>query len=347
MMSKTKPTDFAVALRKYLFDFLPEQKGLSENTIKSYADSLSLFLGFCESELHLKREKIEVADISRENVECFLNWVENSRKVSVATRNNRRVALNGFFKYLQYLNPGYVLLCQQILSIPSKKDQKRTIRHLPTEAIRAILKQPKLTDRSCRRDFAILCLMYESAARVSEIADLRVGDIFFDRSGTTVRLLGKGRKTREIPLVDDVAAFLKKYLADEKTTRPCDKAEPLFCNRSKAKMTRAGISYILGKYVASARGVSPELFPERVHPHIFRHSRAMHWLESGIDIYYIKDLLGHSDIVTTEVYAQINTTMKRKILETVHEPIGGTPQTSWTDDRSMMSWLNSFAGDND
>jgi site-specific recombinase XerD len=347
MMSKTKPTDFAVALRKYLFEFLPEQKGLSENTIKSYADSLSLFLDFCESELHFKREKIEVSDISRENVERFLDWIENARQVSVATRDNRRVALNGFFKYLQYLNPGYVLLCQQILSIPSKKDQKRIIKHLSVEAIQAILKQPKLTDRRGRRDFAILCLMYESAARVSEIVDLRVGDIFFDRSGTTVRLFGKGQKTREVPLVDDVTALLKRYLADEKATRLCDKVEPLFCNRNKAKMTRAGISYVLNKYVTLARETHPELFPERVHPHILRHSRAVHWLESGIDLYYIKDLLGHRDIVTTEVYAQINTTMKRKILEAVHEPIEGILQTSWTDDRSMMNWLNSFAGDND
>jgi site-specific recombinase XerD len=347
MMTKTKPTDFAVALRKYLFEFLPEQKGLSKNTIQSYADSLSLFLGFCESELHLKREKIEVSDLSRENVERFLDWVENARNVSIATRNNRRIALNGFFKYLQYLNPGYVLLCQQILSIPSKKEKKQTVRHLPVEAIQAILQQPRLTDRSGRRDFAILCLMYESAARVSEIVDLRVGDLFFDRSGTAVRLSGKGGKTREVPLVNDVAALLKRYLADEKTARLCDPADPLFCNRNNMKMTRAGISYVLNKYAASARGSRPELFPERVHPHILRHSRAMHWLESGIDLYYIKDLLGHSDIVTTEVYAQINTTTKRKILEAVHEPIAGNPQTSWTDDRPMMSWLNSFANNND
>jgi site-specific recombinase XerD len=346
MMNKTKPTDFAVALRKYLFEFLPEQKGLSENTVKSYADSLSLFLGFCESELRLKREKIEVSDISREKVEHFLDWVENTRKVSVATRNNRRIALNGFFKYLQYLSPGYVLLCQQILSIPSKRDKRQTVQHLPVATIQAILKQPKLTCRGGRRDFAILSLMYESAARVSEIVDLRVGDIFFDKSGTTVRLFGKGRKTREVPLVNDVAALLKRYLADEKAARQCDKEDPLFCNRNNVKMTRAGISYVLDKYTASAREASPELFPGRVHPHILRHSRAMHWLESGIDLYYIKDLLGHSDIVTTEVYAQINTAMKRKVLEAVHEPIEENPKTSWTDDKSMMGWLNSFADSN-
>jgi site-specific recombinase XerD len=185
------------------------------------------------------------------------------------------------------------------------------------------------------------------SARVSEIVDLRVGNIFFDRSGTTVRLFGKCRKSREVPLVDDVADLLRRYLADEKTTRSCDKVDPLFCNRNKVKMTRAGISYVLNKYVTSARGTRPELFPERVHPHILRHSRAVHWLESGIDLYYIKDLLGHSDIVTTEVYAQINTTMKRKILEAVYEPIEEKQQASWTNDRPMMNWLNSFAGNSD
>jgi site-specific recombinase XerD len=345
-MSKTKPTDFARAMNKYLFEYLPEQKGLSENTIKSYTDSLFMFLDFCEDELHLKREKIEVPDVTRERVEQFLDWIETTRKVSVATRNNRRIAINGLFKYLQYLHPGYVIYCQQIMSIPNKVGEQKTIHHISAEAVQMILKQPNLNTRNGRRDFALLSLMYESGARISEIVDFNIGDIFTDKEGTNVRLFGKGRKTREVPIADDVAIVLKNYIAEERKTRMCDKSDPLFCNRNKARLTRAGITYFLDKHFSAAKEATPNLFREKVHPHVLRHSRAMHWLEAGIDIYYIKDLLGHNDVVTTEVYAKINTSMKRKVLEAVHTPIEGTPQTSWTEDKSTMDWLRSLSNDN-
>lgn len=342
-MSRTKPTDFARALSNYLFDFLPVKKGLSENTIKSYSDALALFLRFCETELGLKRENLEIKHLSRETVEAYLDWLEIKKNSSPATRNQRRIAMNTFFKYLQYENPGYVLLCQQVISIPKKVDRRQTVCHLPREAIEEILKQPDLTMRSGRRDFAILSLLYEAAARISEITDLHIGDLRFERNGAAVRLLGKGGKSRIVPLINDVAEFLHKYIDEESHYRPCTNNEPLFCNRTKTKLTRAGIAYILNKYVCEARGKSPVLIGDRVYPHIFRHSRAMHWLEAGVDLQFIKDLLGHADLTTTEVYAQINTEMKRKILEEVHPIKSDTNYPSWTDDCGLMDWLKGFA----
>ena len=126
-------------------------------------------------------------------VEDFLSWLEQEKGNSVATRNQRRIALNTFFKYLQYENPEYVLLCQHVLSIPHKAGKKQTIRHLPINAIEEILRQPDLKFRNGRRDFALLSLMYESAARISEIADLCIGDLHFER-GAIVHLRGKGKK---------------------------------------------------------------------------------------------------------------------------------------------------------
>lgn len=341
-MTKTRPTDFARALSNYLFDFLPVKKGLSENTIKSYSDALALFLRFCETELGIKRERLEIKHLSRELIEAYLDWLEEKKNSSSSTRNQRRIAMNTFFKYLQYENPGCVLLCQQILAIPKKVDRKQTIQHLPQKAIEEILKQPDLTTHSGRRDFAILSLLYESAARVSEIADLRVGDLRFERNGAVVRLLGKGSKTRIVPLINEVADFLHKYINEEAQYRSCCNEEPLFCNRSKSKLTRAGISYILQKYANEARAKSPALINVKVYPHIFRHSRAMHWLEAGVDLQFIKDLLGHADLTTTEVYAQINTEMKRKILEEVHPVKGDIKYPSWTDDCGLMDWLKGF-----
>lgn len=137
--------------------------------------------------------------------------------------------------------------------------------------------------------------------------------------------------------------MLQIYLQDEKRYRVCQNEEPLFCNRCKEKLTRAGITYIFNKYVNAAKNDKPELFPNKVYPHIFRHSRAMHWLEAGIDLQYIKDLLGHANLTTTEVYAQINTEMKRKVLERakpVDQPSNDYP--SWTENKGLMEWLESF-----
>lgn len=342
-MSRTKPTDFARALSNYLFDFLPVKKGLSENTIKSYSDALALFLRFCETELRFKRESLEIKHLSREMVESYLDWLEKKKNCSSATRNQRRIAMNTFFKYLQYENPGYVLLCQQVLSIPKKVDRKQTVQHLSRAAIEEILKQPDLTTRGGRRDFAILSLLYESAARISEITELHIGDLRFERNGAAVRLFGKGGKSRIVPLINDVAEFLRKYIDEEAHYRQCHNDEPLFCNRVKRKLTRAGIAYILNKYACEARRKSPALIDGRVYPHIFRHSRAMHWLEAGVDLQFIKDLLGHADLTTTEVYAQINTEMKRKILEEVHPVKIDTKYPSWTEDCGLMDWLKGFA----
>lgn len=342
-MNKSKPTDFAQSLAKYLFEFLPEQKGLSENTIRSYSDSISLFLEFCETERHLKREKLEIKDITCEAVEQFYLWLEQSKGNSVSTRNQRRIAINAFLKYLQYRNPGYVLLYQQICSIPKKSDKRQTVRHLSTQAILAILNQPNLKSRSGRRDFALLSLMYETAARVSEITSLSVGDVRFEKGGATVRLFGKGKKTREVPIMSEITDFLRRYLAEEANYRPCRKSDPLFCNRIQGQLTRAGITYVLGKYADGARLVTPELIPEQVYPHILRHSRAMHWLEAGFDLQYIKDLLGHANLTTTEIYARLNVEMKRKLLEQAHPPDPQLPTyPSWTEDNNMMDWLHNF-----
>lgn len=343
MVQMIKPTDFARALSGYFFEYLPVQKGLSENTILSYRDSMSVFLSYCESERHLKREKMEIKDLDRQLVEDFLAWLEQEKGNSAATRNQRRIALNTFFKYLQYEKPEHVLLCQTVCSIPKKKQEKQTIRHLSVDAIKAVLKQPDQQSHSGRRDFFLLCLMYEAGARISEIADLRVGDLCLDKKGAIMHLHGKGNKTRSVPLIADISTALRLYLQDEKRYRPCLKDEPLFCNRHKEKLTRAGISYIFHKYADAAKAADPELFPEKVYPHIFRHSRAMHWLEAGIDLQYIKDLLGHADLTTTEVYAQINTEMKRKVLESAQPPERPAVEyPSWTEDKSLMGWLESF-----
>lgn len=338
-MANRGPTFFAKTLSRYFFEYLPSERGLSQETIQSYRDAMSLLLDFCERERKIRRDRLEVSDFNRELIDAFFRWLEQEKGNSITTRNQRRAAINAFFKFLQYEDPGFVLLCQQIREIPPKKCEQRVVPHLSEEAIQTIFGQPNLTTREGRRDFAFLTLIYESAARASEIANLRFGDIRFDKKWAVVHLKGKGRKFRDIPVLPVPAKILKDYLAEESQYRQCDIDAPLFCNRSKAPLTRGGVYYIIQKYVSLAQKEKPDLFPVRVHPHVFRHSRAMHWLEAGVDLQYIKDLLGHSDIKTTEVYARLNIKMKQKLLEQVHPQQLSDQQPSWTDDENLMQWL--------
>lgn len=339
-MANRGPTFFAKTLSRYFFEYLPSERGLSQETIQSYRDAMSLLLDFCEQERKIRRDKLEISDFSRELIEAFLRWLEQEKGNSITTRNQRRAAINAFFNFLQYENPGLVLLCQQIREIPPKKCEQRVVPHLSEEAIQTILGQPNLTTREGRRDFAFLTLIYESAARASEIANLCFGDIHFEKKGAIVHLKGKGKKFRDVPILPAPTKILKNYLAEESRYRQCDIAAPLFCNRSKASLTRGGVYYIVQKYVSLAQKKAPDLFPVQVHPHVFRHSRAMHWLEAGVDLQYIKDLLGHSDIKTTEVYARLNIKMKQEMLEKVHsQQLSANQHPSWTDDEGLMQWL--------
>lgn len=344
-MSRIEPTNFALALSDYLFHYLPDQRGLSPNTIASYSDALSQFLLFCEKELNVQREKITVNHLSLSMVEGFLDWLENEMHCSISTRNQRHAALSSFFRYVQYKNPGHIALFQQIGAIPRKKSKVKTVDHLSVEAVRILIQTPNINTVYGKRDFILLLLMYESAARVSEIANLKISDIRFDRHGTVVHIIGKGSKPRIVPLIDSAAEYLKNYISSEKNRRQCSNEELLFSNHSGRSITRAGISYILKKHFNAARLENPDLFPEKIHPHIIRHSRAMHWLESGIDLQYIKDLLGHADLTTTQIYAQLNLEMKRKVLQKVQpiQPINSSTCSSWTDDKNLLDWLQSLS----
>lgn len=345
-MNKTKPNELGAAMADYIFDYLPVKKGVSGNTVEAYTYTIGQFIRFLELDYGLSREKLDIGHISREKVEAFLDWLEAEKHNSVATRNYRRTTLNAFFKYLQYRNPAHVLLCQQVASIPKKRDRRETVQHLSVEAVQAILKEPDLKTRKGRRDFALLDLLYESAARASELAGLSVQDFRTGgKTGNAIRLYGKGGKTRIVPLADETAAIIGRYIREESRSRSCGNEDPLFCSHSGKSLSRAGVAYIVKKYASMAAASVPELKSKEVYPHIFRHSRAMHWLEAGIDIEYIKDLLGHEDMETVRTYARLSLKMKDEALKKAQpeaENVAGSSQESWTKDQSLVDWLKSF-----
>jgi len=314
-----KPTDFAKALSHYLGIYLPGQRNVSTNTIKSYRDTFKLFLIYYQQSGHRSVDRLCIKDIDKSLVLGFLDWLEQERHNGISTRNQRLACIHGFYRYMHIEDPIGLLQYQQILSIPSKKSPVNAVSHLTPDALTLILAQPDPSRSSGRRDLTLLSVLYDTGARVQELVDLRVRDVRFDPPAI-ITLTGKGRKERQVPLMPNTESLLKQYISEAFIELAGMSDQPLFSNRMRTKMTRAGIAYIVNKYAAQARSIS-DIIPATVNPHLFRHTRAMLLLQSGVNIIYIRDLLGHVDIATTEIYARADTEMKRKALENAYPDI--------------------------
>lgn len=334
-----KETDFAIHLTDFLSKYLPGQRNLSKNTIASYRDGFKLFLIFFETEKKKKVTQLELACISRELVVEYLVWLEEKRNCSISTRNQRLAVFRSFFHYVSTQAPETLHLCQKIFNIPTKKNRKQVMNYLSPEGLHLLLKQPDISTRQGRRDYALLTLLYDSAARVQELADLRVRDIRFE-GPANVTLQGKGRKTRVVPITTKTISILKHYLNENgwlATTASLD--FPVFTNSRKFKLSRAGIAYILKKYVEAATKINRGLIPKLVSPHSLRHSKAVHLLRSGVPLIYIRDFLGHISVTTTEIYAKVNVEETRKALECAYEIPSQKLIPDWEKDKGLMNWL--------
>jgi integrase/recombinase XerD len=189
-----------------------------------------------------------------------------------------------------------------------------------------------------RRDLVLLSLMYDTGARVQEIADLTVADVRLENPAT-VKVTGKGNKSRLIPLMTPTAKLIEQYMSENNLKHAAMGSYPLFQNRSHTKLTRAGIAYILNKYVEESRLLHPGNIPKVVSPHCFRHSKAMHLLQAGVNLVYIRDLLGHVSITTTEVYARADSLMKRNALENAYQTTTPSVMPVWQQNNDLLKWL--------
>lgn len=336
-----KATDFANALTDFLGHYLTVECGYSPNTVTTYSYTFSLFVEYMKTVELVKPERLTLDEITKERVIGFLSWIEKERKCSPSTRNARLGALHSFFSYLQYRNVAGLAKWQDILSIKSKKPKASEMTHLTIEGLKLILRQPDLRTRKGRRDFALLGLLYDSGCRVQELIDLTPSCFRFDETAT-VRLLGKGNKARVVPLSATQVANLRQYMAEERLTAPECQCHPLFPNPQGNKMSRMAVLNIVKKYQGMARAVSPELIPEGLGCHSFRHTKAMHMLEADINLVYIRDFLGHVSTTTTEVYARASEKMKQKALSKLNPGIVQEGKTSWQSDKELLSYLKSL-----
>jgi len=337
-----KTTDFSKYLTEFLASYLPGEKGASVNTISSYRDTFVLLLLYFREELNVSAEKLTLEHIDKDAVTNFLNWIEQFRGCSTASRNVRLAALHSFFRYLQYRDPMDIQQWQSILSIPVKKTDKPTINYLTVEGVRLILAEPDLTTRNGRRDLAMLALMYNSGCRVQELIDLNPSMVRLE-APCTIKLIGKGNKARIVPLLEEQIKHLRIYMKENGLLEPYANMYPLFSNSKGEKLTRAGLNYILKKHAKRARTKNPSLIPEKLSCHCLRHSLAMHLLQAGVNLVYIRDILGHESVQVTEIYAKTDSKLKREAIERAYEDTTPEVVPSWVGNNDLLTWLKSFS----
>jgi site-specific recombinase XerD len=300
-----RPTDFAKHVTAFFSKYLIEVRNLSENTILSYRDTFRLLLMYCHDQENLAPEKLVIASFNDKLILRFLDWLEEERGCSISSRNNRLAAIHTFFRYLHAWEPEKMLSFQQILQIPFKKHQQSLINHLTPEQTCELLALPGFATRSDRRDTTLLSVLYDTGARVQEICDLKVRDVRLDKPGI-IKLTGKGRKTRNVPLLTNTLNLLHSYMEENALFKNGNQDMALFFNQRKTKLTRWGICYILNKYAIKLYAKYPYR-QGKLTPHILRHSKAMHLYQAGVSLIYIRDILGHVNIETTDTYARDDT----------------------------------------
>jgi integrase/recombinase XerD len=332
-------TDFALCLRRFLTTHLAGLRGCSPNTIASYRDTFKLLITYFRDERSIPPDKLTLDRLDAPAITGFFEWLQASRHNSASTRNQRLAAISSFCTWMQTEDPARMACYQNILAIPARKQARLDISHLTSEQTRLLLAQPDRTTRRGRRDATLLATLYDTAARVQELADLTVRDIRLDHPAMAA-LTGKGRKTRHVPLMANTAAILAAYLGEHHLDTPGHDDHPVFFNQHRTKLSRGGIAWIISKY--QARTSDPHLTDADLSPHTLRHSKAMHLYEAAVPLPYIRDILGHVDLSTTEIYARASTEAKRKALEAAYPDMTPDDLTEWTQDRGLLDWLTNL-----
>lgn len=315
-MKGLKDEQLFQTVHDYLCIYLPKMKRYSENTIRSYRGTLSSLLDYAAEQAGVSLSQVSFALITYEVLSGFLDGVEK-RGASVTTRNQRLQAVRSFYNYASMIDPALMIYRNEIYKVPAKKKaENEVIDFLSEEETKILLEQPDPTTEKGLRDLFILVLLYDSAARVQELVDIRICDLRTDKT-PTLRLHGKGAKTRIVPLMNSTIRHYKKYMGTFHPEEDAASAEYLFYNDVKGtrkKLDTSTVRKMVRHYGDQARETKHSI-PENLHPHHLRHSRAMHLYQHGMDLTLISQWLGHAQMETTLIYAHADTEQKRKAIE--------------------------------
>lgn len=324
-------------LQSYFRHWLANQRNVSHHTIVSYRDSWRLFLRFVAQHLQRDVAKLDTSELTAQRVIEFLDDAERTRKVKIATRNCRLAAIKGFFSFLADKDPTWGAHCAAVLRIPMKRGPKRDPCSMDRDETEAILAQPDRATKLGMRDRTLLAFFYNTGARISEVLAVCTQDLRLE-SPFQVKLFGKGRKERICPLWPETVQLLRSLLGQQKLA--CE--EVIFRNRYGEPLSASGVRFRLKAYLSSATQKAPRLAAKRITPHSFRHTAAVHLLESGVDVAIVKDWLGHASLDSTYIYARANLETKRRALHNLELTSPGGKRKAWKQNPGLMAWLDSL-----
>ena len=330
----------ALLLKDFFETYLPKERGVSSHTIRSYSATFQSLYAFFKDNKGIRANKLFVKDLSRRSINDYLNWLEMEKGNKVPTRNSRLASVKAFCHYAQYKDFKNLARWQDILSIKSKKADMPYMSFLTQEGMKTLLSEVPTDTIQGRRHLAILAFLYDTGARANELISFSAHNLNLTKPYHVV-LSGKGRKKRIVPIHEKLVLILKAYMKDTNIEPDNISKQPLFVNIHGRRLTSAGLTHIIMMYADKVREKHPALMPERLSPHSFRHSKATHLLQAGMNIIYIRDFLGHSSVKTTETYVRMDSEQKRKALEAAAADI--IPQSQaieiWNDDEKLLNWL--------
>ncbi len=329
------PTEFAALLQRFFAERLIQQQNVSPRTVAAYRDTFRLLLNYAEHVTGKPPVKLALCDFDAVLVLDFLAHLEAERHNTVRTRNARLAAIRAFAHYVALQSPPALYLAQQIIAIPMKRFERPMLEFLSRDEVRALLAAPGMATWCGRRDTVMLALLYNTGARVSELIGIRVADVTLATTAS-VRLHGKGRKQRTVPLWKETATEIRQWLkyADLRDE------QPLVPNRSGLVMTRTNVAERLNLAVNSAIKKCPQLSGRRISPHTWRHTTAMHLLQAGVDLTVISLWLGHESPITTHGYVEADLAMKERALTAIVPPAAKHKRYHPTD--AVLKFLESL-----
>ncbi len=307
-------TSIAPHIEAFLRDHLPRHRGVSEHTSDSYAYSFQSLFEFAAGKLKIQPSALTLEQLDAPLVSAFLQHLETKRGNSAETRNIRLAAIRSFFRFLQHREPAALAQVLRILAIPFKKTDTRLIPYLVQEEVQALLDVPDPATRDGTRDRAIFHLAICAGLRVSELTGLRIDDVA--PQSVSIRVRGKGRRERALPLWKTTASALRAWMVVRGTVP----APELFLNARGEPLSRWGVAYVLRRHTETAGRKCASLVSKRVSPHVLRHTCAMVVLQATQDIRKVSLWLGHSNLATTEIYVRADPTEKLEAIEAVLPP---------------------------
>ncbi|MFT8312375.1 MAG: tyrosine-type recombinase/integrase [Sporolactobacillus sp.] len=345
-MKKLKDETLFRLMRDYLNVYLPNQKCCSLNTIKSYRESLNLLFDFITTQKAIPLTDITFEVLNSQTIIEFLDWMEKEHNWGISTRNHRLSSIRSFFKYAGNMELTMIVYQNEIKKIPLKKNKDAKVVEFMTEqALKTVLEQPDTSTKNGIRDLFFMILMYDTGARDREVLDMKVKDFCVDSKNPYVYLTGKGEKTRVVPVMTKTVNHFHQYLKIFHSPTEKNLNQYLFYtvrHGIKQQMSDDNVARFMKIYGTTAKKKCGEI-PKKVHPHLFRHTRAMHLYRAGMPLALLSEWLGHAQLETTLIYAYADTEMKREAIKRAtgaNNPlIVGENPAYWKNDDELIKKL--------